>query len=170
MKSEQLKPEEFDAHVRNGTFRLSFVGMSNVGKSHRSKILQRELDFIWFHVDGEIQKLFGFESMDEVSTWLGQPTSEGRNEREAQYLKVENRLTKQASMQTNGKNLVFDTTGSVVHLDTSTIKVLREYCLVVHLDVREDSLYDMVEKYFKHTKPMIWRGYYNRGAGETPSQ
>jgi len=28
MHSEQLKPEEFDAHIANGTFRLAFVGMS----------------------------------------------------------------------------------------------------------------------------------------------
>ena len=144
MHSEQLKPEEFDAHIANGTFRLAFVGMSNAGKSYRSKALQDEENFLWYHVDDEIQKALNFKTMGEISEWLGYPVSATYSEREAEYLVRESKFTKKAAMDTNGKNLAFDTTGSVVHLEQKTLDVLKENCLIVHIDVGEDSLEHMI--------------------------
>lgn len=170
MKSDQLKPGEFDAHVAAGTFRLAFVGMSNAGKSYRSRVLHDEAGFLWYHVDEEIQNALGFKEMDEVSKWLGYPTSEGYVAREAKYLELENRFTKHAAMQTKGRNLVFDTTGSVVHLDTDTLDVLKENCLIVHLDVGEDSLTQMLERYFKEPKPVAWAGHLTFKKGESEEE
>lgn len=167
MQSEQLRPEEFDAHVAQGTLRLSFVGMSNAGKSYRSKVLSKEKDFLWYQVDEEIQKALGFATMEEISSWLGYPANEGYKEREAQYLELENTATLEASMKTGGKNFVFDTTGSVVHLPRQTPHVLRENCLVVHLDIGEDSLDDMVDKFFVEPKPVAWGSYFVRQEGES---
>lgn len=158
MELEKLTPQELDAHVANGTFRLALVGMSNAGKSYRSRVLRDEAHFLWYHVDEEIQKALGFTEMDEISKWLGYPTGEGYAQREARYLELENVFTKQAAMQTNGVNLVFDTTGSVVHLDPDTLDVLKQNCLIVHLDVGEDSLATMLERYFKEPKPVAWAG------------
>lgn len=170
MDSEGLTEAEFDVHIAEGTLRLALVGMSNAGKSYRSKVLRDEEDFLWYHVDDEIQNELGFESLEEISRWLGYPTSEGYAEREHTYLELENRFTKQAAMQTGGKNLVFDTTGSVVHLDDDTIKVLRENCLIVHLDVGEDSLSRMVEKFFKQPKPVAWAGNLEFKQGESEEE
>lgn len=170
MEIELLKPDELDAHVRNGTFRLAFIGMSNAGKSYRSKVLHDELDFIWYHVDEGIYKELDFDSMEDISAWLGYPTSEGYEEREAKYLELENKLTKQSSMRTDGKNLVFDTTGSVVHLNKDTLQTLHGNCLIVHLDVGEDSLEQLVEKFFEHPKPVAWCGHLQQQEGETPEE
>lgn len=167
MQSEQLKPEEFDAHIAHGTFRLSFIGMSNAGKSYRSKVLQKESSFLWYHVDEEIQKALGFVTMGEISAWIGYPTSPHYRVREKRYLELENACTKQAAIETNGKNLVFDTTGSVVHLEQETLIVLKENCLVVHLDVGEGSLSRMVEQFFLKPKPVAWCGYFFQEAGES---
>lgn len=158
MPQEALKPQEFDVHLKNGTLRLAFIGMSNAGKSYRSRVLNKEADFLWHHVDGEIQKALGFADIGEVSRWLGYPTSAGYAEREKKYLALENRFTKDSAMRTGGKNLVFDTTGSVVHLEKETLRALHENCLIVHLDVGEDSLERMVEKFFKEPKPVAWAG------------
>src|SRR3989344_2003971 len=166
MQSPQLQPEEFDAHVAQGTFRLSFVGMSNAGKSYRSKVLAREKDFLWYQVDEEIQKALGFAAMEEISVWLGYPASEGYKEREAKYLALENRFTREASMKTGGKNFVFDTTGSVVQLERETLGVLKENCLVVHLDIDEDSLQEMVNKFFVEPKPVAWGDSFSMQEGE----
>lgn len=125
MQSQQLQPDEFDAHLAAGTFRLSFVGMSNAGKSYRSKVLALEKGFLWYQVDEEIQKALGFATMEDISAWLGYPASEGYKEREAKYLELENRCTREASMKTGGKNFVFDTTGSVVQLQPQTLSVIR---------------------------------------------
>ncbi|MBL4644452.1 MAG: hypothetical protein JKX80_01140 [Candidatus Pacebacteria bacterium] len=170
MELEQLTPEELDAHVSNGTFRLAFVGMSNVGKSYRSRVLHGELSFLWFNVDEGIQKELNFASMEDISNWLGQPTEKTYGEREERYLEIENSLTKNASMQTDGKNLVFDTTGSDVHLKENTLKILRENCLVVHLDAGDDSLEKLVEKYFEMPKPVAWCGHLNREPNETSEE
>ena len=167
MPTEQLTRQEFNAHVENGTFRLAFVGMSNAGKSFRSKVLQKEMGFLWYHVDEEIQKALKVSAVEDLSHWLGYPASPGYAKRERQYLELEDRFTKSASMQTGGKNFVFDTTGSVVHLPEGTRRTLRENCLVVHLDVGEESIADMVERFFKNPKPVAWNGYFSKAAGES---
>ncbi len=170
MESQLLTAQELDQHVKNGTFRLAFVGMSNAGKSYRSEVLRDELGFIWFQVDADIQKNLGFQTMAEISSWLGYPTSEGYGEREAEYLRLENLATRHASMKTEGKNLVFDTTGSVAHMEEETLTVLKDNCLVVHLDVGEDSLEEVIERFFLKPKPVAWCGYLTREDGETDEQ
>ena len=160
MELEDLKQHEFDRHVQNGTLRLSFVGMSNAGKSYRSRKLRDELDFIWHHVDGEIQKSLGFSNMDEISKWLGYPDSPSYGEREQEYLRLENKHSHVGSLNTLGKNLVFDTTGSFVYLPTETLSWLRENCLIVHLDVGESATETLIERFFTHPKPVVWNGMY----------
>lgn len=160
MKLEQLRPEEVDAHIQNGTFRLAFVGMSNAGKSYRSKVLERELDFFWYHVDGKIQKALGFEDMNEISDWLGYPNNPTYPKREAEYLALENKCTKVDDLNTEGKNLVFDTTGSVTHLNPDTLSWLHEHCLIVHLEVDESAIELLLERFVKEPKPVIWGGHF----------
>lgn len=162
MEADHLKPEEFDKHIKNGTLRLAFVGMSNAGKSYRSKVLRRDADFLWFHVDGEIMQALGFEDMNQISEWIGYPSSMGYASREAKYLELENQITRQTGLKTDGKNLVFDTTGSVAHLHEETLDTLHENCLIVHLDVGEDALDDMMERFFEHPKPVAWAGYFSQ--------
>ena len=160
MTSGQLTPREFDAHVMNGTCRISFIGMSNGGKSYRSRVLRDELGFLWHNVDEQIYKALGLKDIAEIATWMGYPFSSNYGEREQTYVALENRFTKKdASMQT-GKNLVFDTTGSVSQLKQDTLDALREHTLIVHLDVGEDSLPKMIERFFKEPKPVAWGDYF----------
>jgi shikimate kinase len=167
MDPERLRPEEFDAHIASGTLRLAYVGMSNAGKSYRAKVLRNEMDFIWYNVDDEIRKALGLESVDDLSSWLGYPSSANYKEREARYLELENMYTKSAAMRFLGKNLVFDTTGSVIHLPQMTLNILRENCLIVHLDVGEDSLSKLIEGFFSNPKPVAWSGYFTMQPDET---
>lgn len=170
MQSQQLTPAEFDAHVAAGTLRISFVGMSNAGKSYRSRVLAREMEFLWYQVDEAIQKALGFATMEEISAWIGYPINVGYKEREAKYLELENTFTHEAAMQTGGKNFVFDTTGSVVHLESKTLKVLKDNCLVVHLDIGEGSLGEMVERFFVEPKPVAWGEYFTKQEGESDEE
>ena len=125
-RTELLKPEEFDAHIKNKTLRLSFVGMSNAGKSYRSKRLHDELGFRWYHIDEQIFKELGFGTIQEVSAWLGYPYASGYADREKKYLELENMFTKRAALEKGEENLVFDTTGSVIHLGPETVEALHE--------------------------------------------
>jgi shikimate kinase len=170
MKTAMLTPEEFDAHTANRTLRLSFVGMASCGKSHRAKVLAHENDFLWYQVDNDIQKSLGLEGQEAVSSWLGYPTSPTYLERERKYIELENEFTGRAAMQSLGKNFVFDTTGSVIHLDQSVLKLVRENTLVVHLDVGEESLEDLMNLFFLKPKPVCWSGYFTLEAGEPEEQ
>lgn len=170
MELAQLKPEEFDAHIAAGTFRLGFIGMSNAGKSYRSKKLRDEKGFLWYQVDEEIQKALGFKDMAEISTWLGYPTAPDYPEREKKYLELENEFTRQASMRTGGKNFVFDTTGSVPHMEPESLDILRQNCLLVHLDVGEGKLGRMMERFFEKPKPVAWCGHFFVRPGESEEQ
>ena len=171
MTSERLTPREFDTHIKNGTCRISFIGMSNGGKSYRSRILHDELGFLWHNVDEQIQKALGLKSVSEIATWLGYPSSRGYSEREQTYLSLENKCTMEdASMRTNGKNFVFDTTGSIVQLGQDTLHALSEHTLIVHLDVGEDSVKVMIERFFKEPKPVAWGEYFTMQPNESEEE
>lgn len=170
MNTDQLQAHEMDEHLKNGTFRLAFVGMSNAGKSYRSRVLQNELDFFWYEVDANIQGALGIDDMDEISDWLGYPTQDTYQERQREYLAAEEQCTHLEGLDTEGKNLVFDTTGSVIYLSDVAKGWLHEQCLVVNIDVGEDSLDEMVEKYFTHPKPVIWGDAYQPQDGESEEE
>ena len=167
MNLERLTPQEFNAHIRAGTFRLAFVGMSNVGKSYRSRVLRDECDFMWYHVDGEIRKTLVFDTMDGISKWLGLPNTPGYAAREQTYLAAEDTHTKVDFLDTNGKNLVFDTTGSVIYLPQSTLSWLRENCLIVNIDAGEGSIAHMMEQFLLEPKPLIWQNYFEAKEDES---
>ena len=83
MKVELLRQSEFDAHVASSTLRLSFIGMSNVGKSFRSKVLETNFGFLRYSVDDDIMHRLELASMEHMAEWLGFPYS-------PQYPKNEN--------------------------------------------------------------------------------
>ena len=167
MDTEQLKPHELDAHVQNGTFRLAFVGMSNAGKSYRSRVLQNELDFFWYEVDAHIQGALNLENMDDISSWLGYPTLDTYKERAQIYLDAEEKCTHLKDLDTQGKNLVFDTTGSVIYLSDVAKQWLREECLVVNIDVGKDAVEERTRRYFEEPKPVVWGDTFTRNEGES---
>src|SRR3989344_7042998 len=167
MQTAPLTPEEFDAHLDGRTLRLSFVGMSSCGKSYRSKVLAKERDFCWYQVDGDIQKALELDGQEAVSAWLGYPTSPTYMERECRYIELENEFTGRAAMQSLGKNFVFDTTGSVIHLDRTVLELMRENTLVVHLDVGEESIEALMNMFFLKPKPVCWSGYFVQKKGES---
>lgn len=165
--SEQLTPTEFDAHVNKKTLRLAFIGMSNCGKTYRSRVLANELSFQWYQVDAEIQRTLGLENIEKMAQWLSYPSTDGYGEREERYLELEDTFTKEAAQKSDGKNLVFDTTGSVIYVRPKTMCLLQENCLVVNIDVGDDALDKMMEKFFAHPKPLVWSGYFTQEPGES---
>ena len=167
METEQLRPDELDVHVVNETFRLAFVGMSNGGKSYRSRVLQNELDFFWYEVDAHIQEALNLEDMSDISSWLGYPTMATYQERQGIHLAAEEKCTHLADLDTAGKNLVFDTTGSVIYLSQVAKDWLVEDCLVVNIDVGEDKVEEMTRRYFEEPKPVVWGDIFKRLDGES---
>lgn len=161
-----LTQAEYDAHIADNTLRIAFVGMSNVGKSYRSKVLRDESEFDWYQVDKEIMKSLGFNDMEEISAWLGLPHTNTYQERERLYLDAEAKHTKVDFLDTH-RNLVFDTTGSVIYLKNSTVEWLKENCLIVNLDAGEGAIVPMMQKFIEQPKPVVWNGMYVQKPGES---
>lgn len=164
-----LTQAEYDAHIASNTLRIAFVGMSNVGKSYRSKVLRDESEFDWYQVDKEIIKSLGFAGMEEIAEWLGLPDSETYPERERLYLDAEAKHTKVDFLDTD-RNLVFDTTGSVIYLESGTGAWLKEHCLIVNLEAGEQYIDTMIKKFFEQPKPVVWNGMYVPKQGETKKE
>ncbi len=167
MKLEQLTQKEYSEHINNGTLRLAFIGMSNAGKSYRAKVLRDECGFMWYDIDGEIQKTLGFKTMEEISEWLGYPTSSTYLERERKYLDAENKYTMIDTLDTGGKNLVSDTTGSVIYVKERTHNWLEENCILVNIQVDEKAVSELIKKFFEKPKPVIWQGFFNQKENES---
>lgn len=169
MNTDALTRSEFDAHLANKTLRIAFVGMSNVGKSYRSKVLRDESGFDWYQVDKEIIKTLGFEGMEEIAAWLGLPITDTYQERERIYLDSEAKHTKVDFIDTD-RNLVFDTTGSVIYLEKPTTEWLQENCLIVNLEAGEEYIDTMIQKFLEKPKPVVWNGMFVQDRGETQKE
>jgi len=160
--------DKFLLDLENKTLKLVFVGMSNTGKSYRSRVLRNELGFEWFHIDGEIMNELGFSDMSEISDWLSYPDSPGFAEREEKYLEFEDKFTKRINKMDASGNVVCDTTGSVVHLPDETLKTLKTSAIVVNLDIDEADTDKMIEKFFRNPKPVVWGEFFDKKPEEDP--
>ena len=164
-----LTQAEYDAHIADNSLRIAFVGMSNVGKSYRSKVLRDQFGFDWYQVDKEIIKSLGLSGMEEIAEWLGLPDSPTYEKREREYLDSEAKHTKVDFIDTD-RNLVFDTTGSVIYLEKPTTQWLQENCLIVNLEAGEEDIHTMIRKFFEQPKPVVWNGMYVQKRGETQKE
>ncbi|MFI5142332.1 MAG: hypothetical protein ACHQII_08250, partial [Bacteroidia bacterium] len=126
--------------------RISLIGMSGIGKSHWSKKLEQEGftrfccdDFIENKLEDELKHL-GYKGIHEVALWLGQPYDPQYAENSRKYLQYEqeeldNILTLIENMP--DKNIVIDTTGSVIYLSPVTLKRLKQLTSVIYFATSE---------------------------------
>ena len=162
----KITKETFGDLFENKSLKIAFVGMSNVGKSYNAKKLRRELGFSLHTVDAKIQEELGYEDMDKIAKWMGYPDSPGYADREAEYLSLEENLKRTAPLN-SGNNISLDTTGSVIYLSEDTLRWLQENFFVITIDVTDDDISEMKEKFFIHPKPVVWNGLYNKTPGES---
>lgn len=158
----------FDTARNNNTLHIAFVGMSNAGKSYRSRTLNQEKGFVWFDIDTQIARALGLATVDDVAVWLGNQDAADFEQKQKQYLALEERYVLQACAQVRqGESAVCDTTGSVVHLSSDVQQKLKDAFLVVHLDVGQDGIAKMMEKFFAHPKPVMWDGFFTKQEEES---
>jgi shikimate kinase len=155
---------------------LCFVGMSGVGKSFWAKRFE-PLGFHRYDCDGEIAKHLselvspapGEEPVHALGRWMGMPWSEGHREREARYLALEARVTREA-LDTATDRAIVDTTGSVIYLDQPFLDELRAETRVVYLRTPEARREAMLKRYLEEPKPVVWGDSFAPRAGESPAE
>lgn len=165
----KLTRTEFADRYAKGTLKIAFIGMSNIGKSYTATRLATHYEFSLIEVDKLIRQNLGHDSMDAFAQWQGHPYTEGYAERERHSMALETRATRKA-MNTELKNPVIDTTGSVIYTDKDVLEKLRENFHVVYIQAMEDHVERLKIQYFKQPKPLVWAGHYQKIKGLTETE
>ena len=161
----------------NQPLRLSLIGMSGSGKSHWVKNLNALGcptvccdDLIEARL-APILKAGGYEGINGVAAWMGWPDSPSYREREAEYLREEiatldEQLT---SLEKDPhRDLVIDTTGSVICTGNHILHRLRKLTTVVYLAASDEDVHLLIQRYLRDPKPVLWQGVFQQRPGETP--
>ncbi|PHR56817.1 MAG: hypothetical protein COA43_13240 [Robiginitomaculum sp.] len=155
-----LSKDQFDQRLKSNTLRIALVGMSNIGKSHWTRQIVSVHKFTSYEVDTAIQKHLSLSSIRQSARWMGHPFEDGYNDKAAQYLKLEGELTL-AAKSLNG-NVILDTTGSVIHLDTDIQTSLNANYLTVYLRANTRAVTTLIKRFKKSPKPLIWGEHYKK--------
>lgn len=161
---------------------LSLIGMSNAGKSHWAKRLEAQQGFVRFCCDdliaNELQTQHPhrcLEDVDDLAAWMGMPHDPGYREREAAYLEAEQSVLESVlaspplleGMGVVTRDMVIDTTGSVIYLSKDLLDRLRRVSTVIYLSTSDHYLADMTEEFFSTPKPLVWGQVLTLHSGES---
>jgi shikimate kinase len=159
--------------------RLALIGMSGSGKSHWTKNLAA-LGCPTISCDDEIEARLGpalhgggYLGINGVAAWMGWPDSPSYAERESHYLteeitvldKILSTLEKDSQ-----RELVLDTTGSVIATGNHTLHRLRRQMTVIYLAASIEEVQLLIQRYLQHPKPVLWQGAFHPHPGETSQQ
>ncbi len=161
--------------------KISLIGMSNSGKTHWSTKLLQELEKIGFvrfccddlieqKLDRELKSL-GYSGINDVARWMGQPYEKKYKTNSRKYLRLEKEAMEEIlnflEEQTKVKNVVIDTTGSVIYLESELIDRLKKITKIVYLDTPDSVQKQMYKNYIKNPKPVIWGNSFKKLNGES---
>jgi shikimate kinase len=163
----------------NRPLRLALVGMSGAGKTYWTKRLAACGyptvscdDLIETRLKGALERE-GFSGINGVAAWMGWPDQPTYAERESQYL-AEETATLDAILsemeKQRDRELVLDTTGSVVYTGNHLLYRLRRLMTVVYLAASAEEQQLLVERYLSDPKPVLWRGAFHPRPGEKPKE
>lgn len=175
----KLSQSQFEQLLKQNKIVLSFIGMSNIGKTYWSKKLQ-EVGFRHFNCDGLIEEKLapvlgelGYSGIEDVSRWMGQPYDERFVVNQNKYLSFERQVMGEIFAQVKNGNLnntVIDTTGSVIHTGKNFSEILKEYSMVICIEASKNMKEKMFEQYLKEPKPVVFGDVYSQEEDETNIQ
>jgi len=176
----KLSKRQFDQLLLENQLVLSFVGMSNIGKTYWSKKLHNK-GFRHFSCDDLIEaKLepilneLGYAGIiEDVSRWMGQPYDQKFATNQQKYLSLEREVMEDIFAQVNNgkkQNTVIDTTGSVIHTSRNLCARLKQCSMVIYIEAPESMKEEMFKRYLKEPKPVVFGDIYNPKDNETEMQ
>lgn len=151
--------------------------MSGTGKSHWS---QKLVHFGFRHLCcddlieeklGHILKRQGYRGIHDVARWMGQPYEPRYPKTSHEYVKVEidvmTELLSKLEQASVKDNIILDTTGSVIYVPSVVISKLKRYTTLVYLETPSSVREQMLQRYIKDPKPVIWGEAFSQRAGES---
>jgi shikimate kinase len=159
--------------------RLALIGMSGSGKSHWAKNLAA-LGCPTSSCDDEIETRLApllepgsYSGVNGVAAWMGWPDSPTYASRESHYLTEEIAVLDEilsALEKDPHRELVLDTTGSVIATGNHTLHRLRRQMTIVYLAASNEEVQLLIQRYLQHPKPVLWQGAFRPHPGEPPQQ
>jgi shikimate kinase len=159
--------------------RLALIGMSGAGKSFWTKRLAQAGHPSVCCDDRIEQRLHsrleggGYAGIHGVASWMGWPDSPAYAQREAEYLAEEISTLDEVLTdleRDRSRELVLDTTGSVIYTGNNLLMRLRRQMTVVHLATTPEEQQLLMKRYLNDPKPVLWRGAFQVKSGETPGE
>jgi shikimate kinase len=159
--------------------RLALIGMSGAGKTFWTKRLAQAGHPSVCCDDCIEQRLRsrleggGYAGINGVASWMGWPDSPTYAQREAEYLAEE--ISALDAILTDlerdrSRELILDTTGSVIYTGNKLLLRLRRQMTVVYLAATPEEQQLLIERYLNDPKPVLWRGAFQPKKGETPRE
>lgn len=159
---------------------ISFIGMSNVGKTFWSKKMKAS-GFIHFCIDDMIEeelgtelKKLGYQGISDVAKWMGHPFDPQYPDTSLRYLEIERDamqkvLDRIEQKEFDGKDVVLDTTGSVIYLGDLLLQRIKKHTTVLFFETPAEVQQDMYQQFLTNPKPLIWGNQYAPKPDEAPS-
>jgi shikimate kinase len=161
----------------NKPLRLALIGMSGAGKSYWTTRIAAA-GYPAISCDTQIESRLkpalqsgGYSGINGVAAWMGWPHLPTYADREAAYLSEEIAVLDEVltGLEKNpDRNLVLDTTGSVIYVGNHLLHRLLKQMLVVYLAASRDEQQLLIQRYLEDPKPVLWRGAFQARAGEDP--
>ncbi len=159
--------------------RLALIGMSGSGKTFWANRLA-EAAFPRVSCDERIEaRLRGelgtarLRGIGGVAAWMGWPDHPAYQEREAKYLEAEiaamNDVLDDLERDMS-RELVLDTTGSIIYTGEAIRNRLRRQMTVVYLAASAEEQSLLAERYLSDPKPVLWRDAYRPLPAESPRE
>jgi shikimate kinase len=157
---------------------LALIGMSGSGKSYWSAKLAQK-GYRHFCCDAMIatklapELIRPDESRMTMGEWMGFPYQPQYAEREARYLACEMAVMEEIltciEREVGGceRDVIVDTTGSVIYTGQELLNKLRRYTTVVHMATPPEVRARMLELYLANMRPVLWQGMFEKRSGET---
>ena len=159
--------------------RVALIGMSGTGKTFWSKRLAQAGSTAICCDDRIEQRLRarleagGYAGIKGVASWMGWPDSPTYAPREAEYLAAEIATLDEVLSELESdprRQMILDTTGSVIYTGGNHLLRLRRQMTVVYLAASADEEQLLIERYLTDPKPVLWRGAFQPKQGETPRE
>ena len=157
--------------------RLSLIAMSGSGKSYWARKLA-ESGFMRFSCDEMIASKLKAElerpdgTIVPMGKWMGFPYQPGYAARESKYLKYEKQVLREIfelierGPDRTERDIVIDTTGSVIYTGKALLKSLCKLTTVVHLATPPEIQEQMFKAYLKNPRPVLWRDHFSKRSNE----
>jgi len=159
--------------------RVALIGMSGAGKTLWSQRLA-QAGHPLVCCDDRIEerlrsrlKSGAHAGISGVAAWMGWPDSPTYTQREAEYLAEEIAVLGDVltDLERNpSRELILDTTGSVIYAGNNLLLRLRRQMTIVYLAAAPEEQQLLVERYLSDPKPVLWRGAFLAKKGESPRE